>query len=209
MKGMITTLLLFAGVTGTQSASGSKPAAATCSGEMSRVLSSIKVVGGAVLFAYKEKKSGEKEPIRLLEGCTTLRHDRLRKITTIQGVITTLLLFAGVAAAQAATGDKPLRDNDQRWIEITTPSMKAMIEYMGGDTLFVSVKKEDQQKIRIRLMEANTTLFDEGLQEQAGQQKIYIISALPEGEYKIRLKKSNYVVNKTIIPSTPQTQAHQ
>lgn len=123
--------------------------------------------------------------------------------------MTSILLLAGIAAAKAGTGDKPAKDTNQKRMELNTPAMKAVIEYTGGDTLFVYVENESDEKIQLKLMEGNTTLLNDGLKTQKQQQRVYFISQLPEGEYKIRLKKGNYVVEKTIIKRTPQTPGGQ
>jgi mRNA-degrading endonuclease RelE of RelBE toxin-antitoxin system len=122
----------------------------------------------------------------------------------MKAIITSLVLLAGIATAQAGTGDKPAKDTNQKRMELTTPAMKAVIEYTGGDTLFVYIENESDEKVQLKLMEGNTTLLNDGLKTLKEQQRVYIISQLPEGEYKIRLKKGNYVVEKTIIKRSPQ-----
>jgi hypothetical protein len=126
----------------------------------------------------------------------------------MKAMITALVLLAGIAA-QAGTGDKPAKDTNQKRMELMAPAMKAIIEYTGGDTLFVYVESEDLEAVQIKLMGGKTTLLNDGINNRNGQQKVYMISQLPEGEYKIRLKKGNYVVEKTITKYTPQAPAQE
>jgi hypothetical protein len=124
---------------------------------------------------------------------------------TMKTLAAILMLFAGLAAAQAEGGEKPSKDTNQKRMEVNMPSLKAIIEYTGGDTLFVFIESEGPEKVQLKLVEGNTTLLNDGLQNKEEQQRVYVISQLPEGEYKIRLKKGNYVVEKTITKHTPQT----
>lgn len=129
---------------------------------------------------------------------------KTEKNMTMKRILTIVMLLAGMAAAQAGTGEKPAKDSNQKRMELAAPSIKAIIEYTGGDTLFVYVENEDAGQVQLKLLGGKTTLLNDALNNRKEQQKVYMISQLPEGEYKIRLKKGNYVVEKTITKHTPQ-----
>jgi hypothetical protein len=122
----------------------------------------------------------------------------------MKGIMITLMLLSGFAAAYAENGEKPSKDTNQKRMELSVPTMNAVIEYTGGDTLFVYYENEDRGNVQIRLLSDNVTLLNDGRNTRKEEQKVYILSQLPEGEYKIRLKKGNYVVEKTIVKHSPQ-----
>ncbi len=120
--------------------------------------------------------------------------------------IFTLLLLLGITYAKAETGERPSKDSNQKITKLVLPNMDATIVYGGGDTLLLDLTTENEEPVKIKLMGGSTTLFNDGLKKGNTLRRVYIISAFPEGEYKIRLKKGNYVVEKSFTKTTPPTE---
>ncbi|MES2780705.1 MAG: hypothetical protein V4651_12495 [Bacteroidota bacterium] len=117
-------------------------------------------------------------------------------------LIATLLLLAW-ATGYAITGDRPSKDSNQKRTELAAPYMKALVQYDGGDTLYLAIDKEDAERVQIKLLGGAVVLLSDGLGRTQQLRRTYVISKLPEGKYKIRLKKGNYVVEKTLLKQTP------
>jgi hypothetical protein len=90
-------------------------------------------------------------------------------------------------------------ENSQKRIEVTGPKMAAVIEYMGGDTLYIYVVNKDGEKMQLKLLEGNATLLVDKLEPLKEQQRFYILSQFPQGQYRVRFKKGNYVVERSIV----------
>lgn len=120
-------------------------------------------------------------------------------------LIITLLLI-GCATTHAESGDRPAKDRNQKRTELSAPTMKALVQYEGGDTLYLAIDKEDAERVNIRFLEGSVTLLNDGLGKEQQLRRRYLIGKLPEGKYKIRLKKGNYVVEKSITKQTPATE---
>ena len=114
-----------------------------------------------------------------------------------------MLLFLGWTTSRAESGDRPSKDSNQKRTEISAPAMKAMVQYEGGDTLYLAIDKDDAERVNIKLLGGAVTLLNDGLGKEQQLRRTYLISKLPEGKYKIRLKKGNYVVEKSILKQTP------
>lgn len=117
-----------------------------------------------------------------------------------------MMLLLGWATVRAESGDRPAKDSNQKRTELSVPAMKAMVQYEGGDTLYLAIDKEDAERVNIKILGGTVTLLNDVLDsEQQQLRRTYIISKLPEGKYKIRLKKGNYVVEKPLVKQTPAT----
>lgn len=114
-----------------------------------------------------------------------------------------LLLAAGCVSVKAENGDRPARDSNQKVTRLEMPLMEATITYLGGDTLFLAINTEDMEVVNIKLLGGSTTLLNDKMQNKQSLNRTYIISQLPAGNYKIQLKKGNYVVEKTFTKITP------
>jgi hypothetical protein len=119
-------------------------------------------------------------------------------------LIATLLLL-GWATGYASTGDRPSKDSNQKRTELVAPEMKALVQYDGGDTLYLAIDKEDAERVQIKILGGAITLLNDGLGKEQQLRRTYVISKLPAGKYQIRLKKGNYVVEKPLIKQTPAT----
>lgn len=118
----------------------------------------------------------------------------------------TLLLLLVMVAAKAESGERPSKDSNQKITKLILPEMDATIVYNGGDTLLLDMTTENEEPVKIKLLGGSTTLLNDGLKKGNALRRVYIISAFPEGEYKIRLKKGNYVVEKSFTKTTPPTE---
>lgn len=116
------------------------------------------------------------------------------------------LLLMGCATTQAETGERPAKDSNQKRTELSAPTLKALVQYEGGDTLYLAIDKEDAERVNIRILGGSVTLLNDGLGKEQQLRRTYLIGKLPEGKYKIRLKKGNYVVEKLITKQTPATE---
>jgi hypothetical protein len=114
----------------------------------------------------------------------------------------TLMLALAIMACKAAEGEKPSKDSNQKVTKMSLPEMDAMVLYMGGDTLYLKIETTDQEPVSIKLMGGSTTLLNDHLKHGTELKRVYVISAFPEGDYKIRLKKGNYVVEKKFTKTT-------
>lgn len=113
-----------------------------------------------------------------------------------------LLITLGVTHVKAGGGDRPSKDTNQKVFKLETPSSEAIFTYNGGDTLFLSLESNDLEPTRLKLLGGATTLLVDQLKKKPTNSRVYILSALPAGDYKIQLKKGNYVVEKNIIKYT-------
>jgi hypothetical protein len=118
-----------------------------------------------------------------------------RLIVTLIGILT-------FVAVEAAEGERPSKDSNQKVTKLHAPDMEAYVKYDGGDTLYLLVETTEEESVSIKLMGGSTTLLNDNSHHKQVVKRTYIISAFPEGEYKIRLKKGNYVVEKTVVKQT-------
>lgn len=114
----------------------------------------------------------------------------------MKSLVFAAMFLLSVIVCSAAEGERPSKDSNQKITRMQLPEMDAMVMYTGGDTLFLNIENYDPEKVSIKLMGGNTTLLNDHLKDGAQLKRVYVISAFPEGEYKIRLKKGNYVVEK-------------
>lgn len=128
-------------------------------------------------------------------------------ITEMKKILFATLLLLGCATSKAETGDRPAKDTNQKRTELSAPAMKAMVQYEGGDTLYLAIDKEDAERVQIKISGGSVTLLNDGLGKEQQLRRTYVIGKLPEGKYKISLKKGNYVVEKPLIKQTPATES--
>jgi hypothetical protein len=117
-------------------------------------------------------------------------------------ILFTLVGLLALVAAKAAEGDRPSKDSNQKVTKMHAPDMEAYVKYDGGDTLYLMVETTDDEPVNIRLMGGRTTLLNDHSHHKQLVKRAYVITAFPVGEYKIRLKKGNYVVEKTFVKKT-------
>jgi hypothetical protein len=113
-----------------------------------------------------------------------------------------MVCFFSLLAAKAIGDERPSKDSNQKSMKMYMPQMDATLYYLGGDTLYLEIENEDDEPVKIKLLEDNITLLNDRLKHDHHLRRVYVISAFPEGEYKIQLKKGNYVVEKTFIKTT-------
>jgi hypothetical protein len=117
-------------------------------------------------------------------------------------VFFTLILILTIVTAKAESGERPSKDTNQKVTKLALPNLDATVIYEGGDTLYLDITTENDEPVKIKLLGGSTTLLNDGLKRGNTLRRIYVISAFPEGEYKIRLKKGNYVVEKKFTKTT-------
>lgn len=115
----------------------------------------------------------------------------------------TLLVASGCVTVQAGNGERMVADSNQKVMHLMVPNVDMVLTYTGGDTLSVQIDNQGDESLQLRLLEDGTTLLHDAIGQKPTVNRVYIISALPQGTYKIRLKKGNYVVEKELVKQTP------
>jgi hypothetical protein len=117
-------------------------------------------------------------------------------------ILLILVCLFSLVAVRAAGGDRPSKDSNQKSMKMYMPDLDATVFYFGGDTLYLEIDHNDAEQVHIKLMGDNVTLLNDRLKHSNHLKRVYVISAFPEGDYKIRLKKGNYVVEKSFTKTT-------
>lgn len=109
----------------------------------------------------------------------------------------------GTIVLRAESGERPAKDSNQQVTKLSIPQLDAVVTYLGGDTLFVSLTSEGSEPVQLKLLGDETTLLNDPIPVKPEVNRTYVIAALPKGTYKIRMKKGNYVVEKSFTKLTP------
>lgn len=109
----------------------------------------------------------------------------------------------GCATVQAGNGERLSTDSNNKVVHLVVPNVDLTLTYSGGDTLSVMIENEGSESLELRLLGDNITLLHDRIGLRPSLNRVYILSALPQGSYKIRLKKGNYVVEKEWTKLTP------
>ncbi len=123
-------------------------------------------------------------------------------------LLITLLVALGCVTVQAGNGERLHTDSNQKVLHLSAPNLDLVLTYTGGDTVSVQIENQGDERLQIRLLEEGTTLLHETFGQKPSVNRVYIISALPQGTYKIRVKKGNYVVEKELVKHTPAGTEH-
>jgi hypothetical protein len=118
-------------------------------------------------------------------------------------LLITLLVASGCVTAQAGNGERLAADSNQKVMHLTIPNVDMVLTYTGGDTVSVQIDNQGDEGVQLRLLEDGITLLHDAIGQKPNVNRVYVISALPQGTYKIRLKKGNYVVEKELVKLTP------
>jgi archaellum component FlaF (FlaF/FlaG flagellin family) len=118
-------------------------------------------------------------------------------------LLITLLVASGCVTVQAGNGERLAADSNQKVMHLTVPNVDMVLTYTGGDTVSVQIDNQGDESVQLRLLEDGITLLHDAIGQKPNVNRVYVISALPQGTYKIRLKKGTYVVEKELVKLTP------
>ncbi len=131
--------------------------------------------------------------------------ETMKKIALIS--ILTLGVMMLSKNSSANNTDKNSIKNQSSVQRIETSTMESTLYYNGSDLIKIGLFQEEVEKVKLQILSADgIVLFSAGYEEDTISD-IFDISALPEGNFIIRIKKGKEVVEKQFFKNKTTVEA--
>ncbi|MFY8110150.1 MAG: hypothetical protein ACOVO9_14215 [Bacteroidia bacterium] len=126
-----------------------------------------------------------------------INKETMKKIALIS--ILTLGVMISSNNTFANNTDKNSIKNQSSVQRIETSSMESTLYYDGHDQIKIGLFQEEVEKVKFQILSADGVVLFSARYEEDTISDIFDISALPEGNFIIRITKGNEVIEKSFF----------